>query len=126
VELLDVTVIKSNGRRESYSREKLQGGILQSLVKRPYTQEKFQRLINAIERDVQKKPARQSNAKNKEITTKDVGEIVMKHLRKFDKVAYIRFASIYRAFEDVKKFQTEIRSLTKTRQQKHQSLKKKK
>jgi len=115
VELLDVTVVKSNGRRESYSREKLQGGILQSLVKRPYTQEKFQRLINAIERDVQKKSAKQASTKNKEITTKDVGEVVMKHLRKFDKVAYIRFASIYRAFEDVKKFQSEVRALTKRR-----------
>ncbi|PIR74584.1 MAG: transcriptional regulator NrdR [Candidatus Magasanikbacteria bacterium CG10_big_fil_rev_8_21_14_0_10_47_10] len=104
LELLDLVVVKNDGRRESYSRDKLKQGIIHSLTKRPYTQEKFHRLINAIERDIQKK-------RNREITTEQLGEIVMKHLKKFDKVAYIRFASIYRAFEDVNTFKTEIRSL---------------
>jgi transcriptional repressor NrdR len=104
MELLDITVVKNNGVRESYSRNKLERGILHSLTKRPYTQEKFDRMISAIERDVQKK-------KKREVTSKEMGELVMKHLRKFDKVAYIRFASIYRAFEDVKKFQNEVKIL---------------
>lgn len=104
MELLDLVVVKTDGRRESYSRNKLQRGILQSLTKRPYTQEKFDRLIHAIERDIQKR-------KNREVTSEDVGEIVMKHLSKFDKIAYIRFASIYRAFEDVQAMEREIRSL---------------
>ena len=104
LEILDLVVVKNDGQRESYSREKLKRGILHSLTKRPYTQEKFDRLINAIERDIQKK-------RKREITTAQVGELVMKHLKKFDKVAYIRFASIYRAFEDVKTFKSEIRSL---------------
>ena len=78
--------------------------MLQSLTKRPYTQDKFDRLVHLIERDIQKK-------KKREITSEDLGEIVMKHLRKFDKVAYIRFASIYRAFEDVSKFKNEIKSV---------------
>lgn len=104
MELLDIVVVKNDGRRESYSRHKLEQGIVRSLTKRPYTQDKFDRLIHAIEQDIQKK-------KKREVTSKEIGEIVMKHLSKFDKVAYIRFASIYRAFEDVSKFQKEIKML---------------
>jgi len=103
-ELLDIVVVKNNGQRESYSRNKLESGIIRSLTKRPYIQDKFDLMIHAIERDVQKK-------KKREITSKEVGELVMKHLQKFDKVAYVRFASIYRAFEDVGKFQSVVRSL---------------
>jgi len=106
MELLDITVVKNDGRRESYSRQKLQKGILQSLAKRPYTQERFNKFIQMVERDIQKR-------KKREITSNDLGEIVMKHLKKFDKIAYIRFASIYRAFEDMTKFENEIKSLTK-------------
>lgn len=128
MELLDVVVVKNNGRREAYSRSKLERGIMQSLVKRPFTQDKFRQLLNAIERDIQKKPAKAwsgTAAKTKEITSKDVGDIVMKHLRKFDKVAYIRFASIYRAFEDVKKFQSEVTSLMRRRGEETNKKKKK-
>lgn len=103
-EILDLTVVKSDGHREAYSREKMKSGILYSLVKRPYTQEKFNKLIQAIERDMQKK-------KKRELTSHQVGEIVMKHLKRFDKVAYVRFASVYRAFEDVQTFESEISSL---------------
>ena len=105
-ELLDITVVKRNGGREAYSRDKLKDGILESLTKRPYTKEKFDNLISSIERDIQKK-------KRREITSEEIGEIVMKYLSKFDKVAYIRFASIYRAFEDVNKFKSAVLSLEK-------------
>lgn len=108
MELLDVVVVKRDGDRETYSRKKLQDGILQSLAKRPYTQDKFDSLIHTIEREIQKK-------KKREITSQELGEVVMKHLSKFDKIAYIRFASIYRAFEDVKKFQSEVSSLEKNK-----------
>lgn len=108
MELLDIVVVKQDGRRESYSRNKLKRGILQSLTKRPYTQEDFDGLIHRIEQDIQKK-------KRREVTSREVGEIVMKRLGKFDTVAYIRFASIYRAFEDVNKFQSEIRTLQDTK-----------
>lgn len=104
MELLDIIVIKSDGKRESYDRKKVEAGMLHALRKRPYTQESFDRMINAIERDMQKENIR-------EITSRDIGEIVMKHLRKFDKVAYIRFASIYLSFEDVDNFESTIRSL---------------
>lgn len=105
-ELLDIVVVKNNGARESYSRSKLESGIVRSLTKRPYTEDKFKSLVHAIERDIQKK-------KKREITSKEIGELVMKHLQKFDKVAYVRFASIYRAFEDVGKFQSVIKELKK-------------
>lgn len=108
MELLDIVVVKNDGARESYSRQKIQRGILQSLIKRPYTQEQFDQLIHAIEIDIQKK-------KQREIKSKEIGELVMKHLKKFDKIAYIRFASIYRAFEDVSRFQREVRSLQRTK-----------
>lgn len=107
-ELLDIMVIKSDGHRESYSREKLKAGIQRSLVKRPYTQEKFYRLIQLIERDLQRK-------RKRELTSKEIGEVIMKHLKRFDKVAYVRFASVYRAFEDVKTFQSELKKLQQTK-----------
>lgn len=106
MELLDIVIVKRNGNRESYDRKKISKGILQSLAKRPYTEDKFDKLIYNIERDLQKK-------KKREITSEEVGEVVMKYLKKFDKIAYIRFASIYRSFQDVNKFSKEIKSLGK-------------
>lgn len=98
VELLDVTVIKRDGRREMYSRDKLSSGIKKALEKRPYTHESFRNLIHQIEGDILKNAAR-------EIKSWDIGEMIMERLRDYDKVAYIRFASVYRSFEDVKTFQ---------------------
>lgn len=106
VELLDVVVVKRNGEREPYMREKMESGIRRSLTKRPFIKENLRRLIYSIERDIQKK-------KKREIGSKDLGEIVMKHLRSFDKVAYIRFASVYRDFKDVKTFEQEVKKLHK-------------
>lgn len=111
MELLDITVVKRDGRREAYSRSKLQGGLRHSLAKRPYTEERFDKLTHSVERDIQKR-------KKRELTSEDIGEIVMRRLRGFDKVAYIRFASIYRAFEDVAKFQSEVKSLEDKRKSK--------
>jgi transcriptional repressor NrdR len=105
-ELLDIIVVKNNGAREGYERRKLQGGIVHSLTKRPYTEEQLEKLLHKVERDIQKK-------KKREITSNEIGEIVMRHLKRFDKVAYIRFASIYRAFKDVDTFEAEVRRLAK-------------
>jgi transcriptional repressor NrdR len=107
MQILELMVVKRDGRRESYSRDKIESGILHSLEKRSYTQDQFKLLINKIERDIQKK------AKRNEITSKNIGEIIMKHLQRFDKIAYIRFASVYRQFEDVKSFQKELKRITK-------------
>lgn len=104
VELLDIFVIKKDGKKELYNRKKVETGILKSLSKRPYKQEDFDRMIYSIERDIQK-------FNNKEIESNEIGEIIMKHLKKFDKISYIRFASIYRDFADVDTFKKEVSSL---------------
>lgn len=104
LEILNIMVIKRDGRKELYQRDKIVGGLKQSLQKRPHTDDSFQRLVNNIERDIQKK-------KKDEITSRELGEIVMKQLKKFDKVAYIRFASVYRSFEDVETFYDELKEL---------------
>jgi len=106
MEILDLIVIKRDGRRENYNREKLVRGIVKSLEKRPYLEENFQKLIREIERDIQKKGGN-------EITSKQLGEIVIKRLKSFDQVAYIRYASVYRSFKDAKTFQKELNSLLK-------------
>jgi len=104
LELLDLTVIKRDGRRENYTREKIVRGLEKALEKRPHTDQDFQNLIHKIERSIQKKSRGQ-------LTTVDLGEIVMSQLRLFDKIAYIRFASVYRQFEDVKTFEKELKKL---------------
>lgn len=104
IELLDLTVIKRDGRRESYNREKLVLGLHKSLEKRSYTNESFQSLTHSIERDIHKK-------RKREIKSSEIGEIVMNRLRGFDKVAYIRFASVYRSFEDAETFKKELENL---------------
>ncbi|MFA5211368.1 MAG: transcriptional regulator NrdR [Patescibacteria group bacterium] len=104
IELLDIFVIKKDGKKEVYNRKKVESGILKSLSKRPYKQEDFDRMIYSIERDIQK-------TNKKEIESNEIGEIIMKHLKKFDKVSYIRFASIYRDFTDVDNFKKEVSSL---------------
>ena len=104
VEILDLTVVKRDGRREPYLREKMEVGLKKALEKRSNDPEEFRSLVGAIERDIQKK-------KKDEIESEEIGEIVMAHLRTFDTVAYIRFASVYRAFTDVKTFQEELDKL---------------
>lgn len=111
LELLDLTVVKRDGRRETYSREKMVRGLERALQKRPYTDQSFQSLIHRIERNIQKKTHGQ-------ITTAELGDIVMNQLKTFDKVAYIRFASVYRSFEDVKTFERELNKLIGTKSHK--------
>jgi transcriptional repressor NrdR len=106
VELLDITVVKRDGRREGYRRDKLLAGLKHSMHKRSFTDEKFDKLVRNIERDIQKK-------KRSQLTSEEIGEIVMRHLKRFDKVAYIRFASVYRLFEDVKTFEAELATLVR-------------
>ncbi len=104
VEILDLTVIKRDGRREPYQREKLLRGLERALEKRPHTEASFEKLLHNIERGIQRK-------KTGEITSRDLGEIVMNELKRFDKIAYIRFASVYRSFQDVDRFEEELRHL---------------
>jgi transcriptional repressor NrdR len=103
-EILNIMVIKRDGRKELYQRDKIVDGLKKSLQKRAYTDNDFQRLVNNVERDIQKR-------KKDEVTSQELGEIVMRQLKKFDKVAYIRFASVYRSFEDVETFYNELKDL---------------
>ena len=100
-EILDLVVVKRDGRREMYSSEKMEKGLRRSLEKRPITEEKFNCLVNSIERDIQAK-------RKNELTSLDIGQVVMRHLRKADHVAYIRFASVYESFGDARRFQEAI------------------
>ncbi len=99
-------VIKKDGSREQFDREKLKKGILKACEKRPVSLEKIENIINKIE-------ARLRSLDKNEIQSKFLGEEVMKQLRAIDKVAYIRFASVYREFRDVGDFKKEIQNLAK-------------
>ncbi len=96
-------VIKKDGRREKFSREKLMGGIIKACEKRPIPMEKIEEISNALEARAQKKGS--------EVSTKEIGEMIMEELRKLDQVAYVRFASVYRDFRDIDQFIEEIGKL---------------
>lgn len=116
IEILDLVIIKRDGRRESYNRDKLVRGLRIPLEKRPYLEEDFQKLVREIERDVQKKS-------RTEISSRELGEIVMKRLKTFDQVAYIRYASVYRSFKDVNTFQKELTTLMNKKNHSHRKTK---
>lgn len=101
VEILNTVVIKRDGSHELYGRDKIERGLRRALEKRPHTEADFRSLVNGIERDIQR-------LNNDEVRSSEIGRIIMERLKGFDKVAYIRFASVYRNFEDVKTFQQEI------------------
>ncbi len=110
VEILDLMIVKRDGRRESYNREKLVSGLKKSLEKRSITEDKFKRLVHAIERELQK-------LRKNEITSRQVGQIAMRQLKKVDQVAYIRYASVYEQFKDANEFRKELNKLIKTKKQ---------
>ena len=106
VETIPLTVIKKDQTREQYNRSKVQDGILRACYKRPISVEQLEAVMDSIEGDIF------DNA-DKEISSKDIGEIVMKHLETLDAVAYVRFASVYREFKDVGTFMEELKKFMK-------------
>ncbi len=106
IEILDLVIVKKDSHHELYSREKIIKGLKKALEKRSVDKEKFEKLVHSIERDLQKL------RKNK-ISSEKVGEIIMKHLKKIDQVAYIRYASVYEKFKDAKQFRNELNKLLK-------------
>jgi transcriptional repressor NrdR len=100
-------VIKKDGRREKFDRQKVLGGLLKACEKRPVSMGKLSDLVNLVEGRVTDSPER-------EITTIAIGEFLMDKLRDIDKIAYVRFASVYRNFEDEQAFLNELRTLTRT------------
>jgi transcriptional repressor NrdR len=104
VEALDLYIIKKDGRREPYDRQKLSMGILKACEKRPVSQESIRKVVDKIENELRQ-------LKSVEVESTVVGEKMMQELRKLDKVAYIRFASVYREFADITDFQREVMAL---------------
>ncbi|ADG05215.1 transcriptional repressor NrdR [Kyrpidia spormannii] len=101
VEVSPLQVIKKDGMRETFSREKLRRGLLKACEKRPITSETIDAMVDRVERDLRQ-------AFEREVTTNQIGERVMAVLREVDQVAYVRFASVYREFKDVETFLREI------------------
>lgn len=112
VEILNLKVKKRTGLLQPYSTEKIVRGLHIALEKRLSDEEKFQKLLAAVERDVQ------LAAKADTIDSSEIGDIVMKHLKRLDKIAYIRFASVYQEFEDLVEFQEEVERLITKRRKK--------
>lgn len=111
VEQATLSVLKRDGRREPFDRQKVLHGIKLACNKRPVSGAQMESLVQAVEADV--------NARGRsEITSSDIGEIVIARLREIDEVAYIRFASVYREFEDINEFLSEMQKL---RRVKHKS-----
>ncbi len=104
MEVLNLVVIKKNGSRELYQREKLETGIRKALEKRPVKEEKIKKTIHEIEKNIL------AHGKG-EIESKKIGELVMLALKELDDVAYIRFASVYKSFQDMETFQKEIKKI---------------
>lgn len=99
-------VVKKDGRRERFERNKVMAGLLRACEKRPVSTGQLEQIVDEIEQQVQDLPDR-------EISSEEVGKAVMRHLRQLDKVAYVRFASVYLEFKDVTEFMTEINHLFK-------------
>lgn len=104
IEIANLRVIKKDGRRETFDSEKIKKGIIKACEKRPVSLEKIDVMVREIENKI-------AESNKKEVRSATIGEMVMKALKKLDKVAYIRFASVYREFKDVSDFKKEIRGL---------------
>ncbi len=115
VEKLPLMVIKHDGRREVFKRDKILNGIIRSCDKRDISMDRIMNLVNEIERDIR-------NTMDREISSQDIGRLVMERLKDFDDVAYIRFASVYRKFADISSFLEELQDMQarKQREQKKQ------
>jgi transcriptional repressor NrdR len=104
IEEAPLMVIKKDGRREAFDRNKIITGILKACEKRPVSMEKVEAVVDKVEKELQK-------SFDKEVKAQVVGELVMDYLHKLDEVAYVRFASVYRQFKDINHFMKELKDL---------------
>jgi transcriptional repressor NrdR len=104
VEMLELKIVKKDGRREPYNRDKILNGIVRSCQKRPVSSEQINQLVNEIEAEL-------FSMETNEVQSPILGDIVMKHLKRFDEIAYIRFASVYRQFKDIHDLELELKKL---------------
>lgn len=101
-------VVKKDGRREIFDRNKIMAGLLRACEKRPISASQLESIVDDVEKNVQE-------ATDREMPTSDLGKIIMRRLKELDKVAYVRFASVYLEFEDVSEFMTELKYLVQVR-----------
>ncbi len=104
IEEIPIIVVKRDGNRQTYDRNKLLNGIIKSCEKRPVSMSTIEAIVDEIERTI-------SNSLEKEITSVEIGEMVMNKLKNIDEVAYVRFASVYRQFKDVNSFMDELKKI---------------
>ncbi|MDF2628533.1 MAG: hypothetical protein K0R39_2364 [Symbiobacteriaceae bacterium] len=108
LEVPPLIVVKKDGRREIFDRNKVLGGVLKATEKRPVSLDDIERLVDEVERDLR-------NSLEREVPSVAIGERVMDRLRFLDGVAYVRFASVYREFKDVNEFREQLEQLLKSR-----------
>lgn len=108
IEQIPLMVIKNDGRRVVFDKNKLLNGIIRSCEKRSISMENINVLTNEIEKELR-------NTMDREVSTRTIGELVMKKLKGFDQVAYVRFASVYRKFADINNFKDELEDLMNTK-----------
>lgn len=107
MEIMRLTVLKRDGSKQEYDRRKIEVGIRKALEKRPVSDEKIGKTIGDIEYEIQ---SRESN----EITSKEIGKMILKKLKELDEVAYLRFASVYKSFKSAESFKKEMEKLSGT------------
>lgn len=104
IEEIPIVIVKKDGNRQSYDRNKVLNGIIKSCEKRPVSMSIIEEIVNDIEKTL-------SNSMEKEVTSVEIGEMVMNKLKAVDEVAYVRFASVYRQFKDVNSFMDELKKI---------------
>lgn len=102
-------VVKKDGKRESFDRVKIMAGLLRACEKRPISTAQLESIVDEAERNVQ-------DSLDRELSTNEIGKVIMRRLKAIDKVAYVRFASVYLEFEDVSAFMTELKDLVRSRE----------
>ncbi len=110
-------VVKKDGKRESWDRNKVLAGLFRACEKRPISTGQLEALVDEVEKNVQ-------DSLDRELSTNDIGKIIMRRLKTLDKVAYVRFASVYLQFEDVSEFMSEVKELVRSRAKKPKKAKK--
>lgn len=111
-------VVKKDGKRESFERNKILAGLMRACEKRPISMGQLEAIVEEVEKAVQ-------DSSDRELATSEIGKIIMRRLKALDKVAYVRFASVYLEFEDVSAFMIELKDLVRARERQPAKLKKK-
>ncbi|UCH12867.1 MAG: transcriptional repressor NrdR [Candidatus Omnitrophota bacterium] len=106
IEEIPLMVIKKNGQRQPFDRNKITAGLLKACEKRPISAQRIESILDTVEKSLLRRH-------NKEVTSWQIGELIMKKLHSVDQVAYVRFASVYREFKDVGEFMKELKDIVK-------------